>query len=416
MEEDLIKKKATLALGGGILLPEGFEVPVRVSHSTAGPGAGSDSVAISFDGMRVKKGVSHTKGEFELHINDDGSYSLTHGGEPFLDRVEFEPVAHHCPGQSFFTLDNRCGFRCAFCASPRLPESDFKHQTDAEIAAKAKDAHELLGTVAVSLTTGVPDGDVDAEVDRMVSCIRAVRAVLPDIPIGIEPYVSTEDHVRRLKEAGATEIKLNIQTATAELMEKVCPDLDRGRILDCLGFAVKYFGRGKVSSNIIFGLGETDGDVEECMRMLCGMDVIPTVRGLRYNNYNRESLAEAIGDQEKVSPERMIRVAKMQKSLLEEYGLDTRSAHTMCLECGCCDIVPFRDLRSQTASSRGPPRTRRPCSASRCRAPRRRRSWAPATGRTPGAGDARCRTTTVSRTSSRGCDPPGRLPPCGTRS
>ncbi|WP_157844263.1 hypothetical protein [Candidatus Methanomethylophilus sp. 1R26] len=37
MEEDLIFRKATLALGGKVKLPEGFEVPVRVSHSTSGP-------------------------------------------------------------------------------------------------------------------------------------------------------------------------------------------------------------------------------------------------------------------------------------------------------------------------------------------------------------------------------------------
>ena len=42
MEEDLIFRKATLALGGKVKLPEGFEVPVRVSHSTSGPGAGSE--------------------------------------------------------------------------------------------------------------------------------------------------------------------------------------------------------------------------------------------------------------------------------------------------------------------------------------------------------------------------------------
>ena len=344
MEKDLIEKKATLALGGGILLPPGFEIPVRVSHSTAGPGAGSDSVALSFGGMRVKKGISYEKGEFELVINPDGTYSLTHGGKPFLDRIEFEPVAHHCPGQSFFTLDNRCGFRCAFCASPRLPESDFKHLDDADIAERAKKAHETYGTTAVSLTTGVPNGDVDAEVDRLVSCIRAVSEAVPGLPIGIEPYVLTEEHVRRLKEAGASEIKLNIQTATPELMKKVCPDLNRECILECLGYAVKYFGKGKVSSNIIFGLGETDEELEKCMREICAIGAIPTVRGLRYNNYNRESLSEAIGSPEKVTAERMIRVAGMQKRVLSEHGLDTRSAHTMCLECGCCDIVPFRDL------------------------------------------------------------------------
>jgi len=37
-------------------------------------------------------------------------------------------------------------------------------------------------------------------------------------------------------------------------------------------------------------------------------------------------------------------LAKMQKKKLLEYGLDTRDCRTMCLECTCCDLVPFRDL------------------------------------------------------------------------
>ena len=186
MEEDLIFKKATLALGGGIKLPEGFEIPVRVSHSTSGPGAGGDSVAFSFHGMRVKKSVSYDRGEFELHERDDGSLYLTHQGEPFIDEIRFDPVVYHCPEQAFFTLDPRCSFGCAFCASPRLPAADYKGLTDEDIAKKCLDAYNKMNVVAVSLTSGVMDNDVDRTADRFISCIKAVKKVLPDIRIGIE--------------------------------------------------------------------------------------------------------------------------------------------------------------------------------------------------------------------------------------
>lgn len=344
MEEDLIFKKATLALGGEIRLPEGFEIPVRVSHSSSGPGAGGDSVAFSFHGMRVKKSVSREKGEFELHEREDGGLYLTHHGEPFLDEIEFDPVVYHCPEQAFFTLDSRCSFGCAFCASPRLPERDYKGLTDEDIARKSLEAYGKMRVVAVSLTSGVMCDDVDLTADRFISCIKAVRKALPDIRIGIEPYANSENQIKAFKEAGADEIKLNIQAATPEIFARVCPDLDREAILRCLGHAVEYFGRGHVTSNIIFGMGETREELERCMCQLCEMGVIPTVRSLRLNEYNGESLRKAIGEPAPVTAEEMVEVARMHKEVLSRYGMDTRTSKTMCLECGCCDLVPFRDL------------------------------------------------------------------------
>ena len=344
MEEDLIFKKATLALGGGIKLPEGFEIPVRVSHSTSGPGAGGDSVAFSFHGMRVKKSVSYDRGEFELHERDDGSLYLTHQGEPFIDEIRFDPVVYHCPEQAFFTLDPRCSFGCAFCASPRLPAADYKGLTDEDIAKKCLDAYNEMHVVAVSLTSGVMDNDVDRTADRFISCIKALKKVLPDIRIGIEPYAGSESQIKAFKDAGADEIKLNIQAATPEIFAKVCPDLDRENILRCLGHAVRYFGKGHVTSNIIYGMGETHEDLEKCMCQLCEIGVIPTVRSLRHNKYNGESLKKAIGEPAPVTPEEMVEVARIHKDVLSRYGMDTRTCKTMCLECGCCDLVPFRDL------------------------------------------------------------------------
>lgn len=60
--DGMLEKKALLSLGGGVRLPEGYEVPCRISHSTAGPGAGFGSVAISFGRFRVKKSISYDSG------------------------------------------------------------------------------------------------------------------------------------------------------------------------------------------------------------------------------------------------------------------------------------------------------------------------------------------------------------------
>jgi len=336
-------KKAELSLGGGIKLPKGFVMPYRLSQSTAGPGAGSTSAVFTFEGCKVKKAVSYDVGEFELGVSDNGTLYLTRNNELFLDKIEIKPVVFHCPEQAFFNLDERCVYNCAFCASPRLDKSKNKGLTDEEIVSLIKGAMETQNVVSISLTSGVIDNP-EKTVKRFVSCVSSIRKEFPIIPIGVEPYVSSEKDLRDLKQAGATEIKLNIEAANKEIFQKVCPELDYEHIHEMLKKAVDIFGKGMVSSNIIYGLGESDGDLRDIMDKLSSEGIIPGLRALRYNAYNKESLKAAIGDVSKVTPERAIRVSKMQKTIMERYGLTTKTCHTMCLECTCCDLVPFRDI------------------------------------------------------------------------
>ncbi|MDR0508636.1 MAG: radical SAM protein, partial [Candidatus Methanoplasma sp.] len=197
--------------------------------------------------------------------------------------------------------------------------------------------------VSVSLTSGV-FGSVDETVERFVSCVSKLRKAFPELPIGVEPYVSGKGHIRALKEAGATEIKLNIQSPNRAIFEKVCPELDYDNIIEMLLYSVDVFGYGKVTSNMIFGMGETDEEIEKMTEFLCSKGVIPTFRALRINPMNHDHLVSAIGRQPPVSADRAVKLARMQKEKLSAYGLDTRECRTMCIECTCCDLVPFRDL------------------------------------------------------------------------
>lgn len=343
MEEDLnLLRKAELALGGDVRLPRGFVMPYRLSRSTAGPGAGSGSAVFAFGRFRVKKGVSYDSGEFELS-EDDGGYRITRGGEPFLDRVEIRPVVYHCPEQAFFNLDQGCMFNCAFCASPRLDRDAAKGLTDEDIVGMVRDAVSKQRVVSVSLTSGVV-GSVGETVGRMASCVGSLRRTFPDMPIGVEPYITDIGQILELKEAGADEIKINIESPSRTVFGKVCPELDYDGILGHLEEAAGIFGRGRVSSNIIYGMGETDAETEAAVELLCSKGVIPVLRALRSNSMNDTSLVSAIGPQPKVSPERSLALARMQKGIMERHGLTGSDCRTMCLECTCCDIVPFRDL------------------------------------------------------------------------
>jgi len=341
MEETLIEKKAQLLLGGDILLPPGYRMPYRISRSTAGPGAGKRSAVFSFGGMRVKKGISYDAGDFEL-IDDNGRLSLTKNGEPFLDSVEIRPVVFHSPEQAFFNLDQRCIYNCRFCTSPLLKGDATRTLTDDKIVKMIKNSMDEQDVVSVALTSGVIVS-VDETIDRMVSCVKAIRKEFPDIPIGVEPYIDSEDQIKRLKDAGATEMKINLETPRKDIFERICPELDHSLVLEMLNISAKIFGRGKVTTNLICGIGETDGDLEGCMRMLASFGCVPGLRAIRLNDLNRENMNNA-GIVCNMTEERMIGLARIQKRILEDHGLTTHTFKTMCFECGCCDIVPFRDI------------------------------------------------------------------------
>jgi biotin synthase-related radical SAM superfamily protein len=109
--------------------------------------------------------------------------------------------------------------------------------------------------------------------------------------------------------------------------------------------AVRLFGKGKVTSNVIYGLGESDKSVIKTIEKLAEMGVIPTLREVRINEFNKKKLEEKISYKSpNISVDRILRIAHEHKKILEKYCLTTKTFETMCLKCGCCDIVPFWDV------------------------------------------------------------------------
>ena len=69
-------------------------------------------------------------------------------------------------------------------------------------------------------------------VDKLAYVIVRCETGFPTIPIGVEPYIDDLEQIDQLKEAGADEIKLNIETYDRELFHKVCGELDLDWIMD----------------------------------------------------------------------------------------------------------------------------------------------------------------------------------------
>jgi biotin synthase-related radical SAM superfamily protein len=337
-----VQKKAILICGGPVKVSADFRPPFRLSRSTAGPGAGSASIVLAFDGLRVKKAISHDSGDFELIGGAEG-YSLTWQGSPFIDPLELRPVLYHSPEQAFFNLGQDCIFDCLFCTSRKLNRDATRSLDLDKVVDLVIEAERKGGMKGVALTSAVV-GSIDETIGRFIYVIGKVREALPNVPIGVEPYVESFEDIDRLHEAGASEIKINIESFDPNIIAIACPKLELTKQLDFLRYAVQVFGHGRVTSNIIIGMGETDRNVLEGVMTLASFGVVPTIRALKVNETNRPVLESALGSLVPVTPERLLHLAQETKMVLAMHGLTTRTFCTMCHECTCCDIVPFRDL------------------------------------------------------------------------
>ncbi|NLI74104.1 MAG: radical SAM protein [Euryarchaeota archaeon] len=344
MEENYLvaRRKAILLTGGAIKVSTDFRPPFPLSRSTAGPGAGTHSMVFCFDGTRVKKTISTHEGDFEL-VKSGDRYLIMHNNEILTNNVTFQPTIYHAPEQAFFNLSTNCIYSCKFCTSPRLDKRITKSLDSDRIVDMILTSYHRGGLKAVALTSAV-ESSPQKTVDRMIEIVKRVRKELPTMPIGVEPYVDCLEQIDSLREAGADEIKLNIETYDREIFDKVCGELDFDWILEAIAYAAKVFGHGKVTSNVILGMGETDEKLLEGIEALAMRGCVATLRPIRLNDMNREAMEEALGRPDPISPDRLLRLARSHKEILKRYDLDTRSINTMCHECGCCDVVPFRDL------------------------------------------------------------------------
>ncbi|MDD1708030.1 MAG: radical SAM protein, partial [Methanoregulaceae archaeon] len=200
------------------------------------------------------------------------------------------------------------------------------------IVEKAKRTGKLR---VISLTSGIATSP-DDEIDRVADIVKSLAPY--KVPIGVAVHPA-KDSSRKLKEAGVTEVKYSVETMDPDIFDRIC----RGRkghnlefILESLREAVEVFGRNRVSTNIIIGLGETDECVRKGVEYLAKMGVIAVLRPISISPLRKDALEHAV----RPSPERLLNLTTMTREILRKYGLSTRESQTMCLACTGCDLTP----------------------------------------------------------------------------
>ncbi|NMB77705.1 MAG: radical SAM protein [Methanomicrobiales archaeon] len=315
-------KSRLLAAGSVNLIGEPAER--FIARSAAGPGAGgSGSLFYAMGSHRVKLSLDPLS-PIEIAHRGNGTADLYLEGKLISGRL-LEP-GFHCPDQAYITVTGSCIFKCRYCTVPK-------------IGGRRKSVEEIMQMVesvrhrihAISITSGVLES-IEEEEAYVLEVVR--RLAFYNLPIGVSIFPSdkTPEH---LKELGVAEVKFNLEAATPELFAKMCPGLDYDRLWQTLDRSVALFGRNRVFSNIIIGLGETDAEMKACIQKLTSHGVIPVLRPLN-------PVAELAGCP-RPSAERLGKLMAIHGQALDSAGLDPRLALTMCTNCAGCDLVPGRD-------------------------------------------------------------------------
>jgi len=351
--EDVGALKAELIAAGCLSVDRELLEGYRLSRSTAGPGAGTSSLAIGWTGPdgrehRLKLAVSPDEdAPLALTRREDGALEVRwRDGTVALHGVRLLPIAMHAPDHCFISLEGDCVYECAFCTATRPGEGGGRGEPRSpqrwvELIVASHRRRPFAGVAITSVDTA----DHEALMRDYETIIRGVLGAIPGIAVGVEPPVRSVGDIERLSRAGATELKVNIQTPDVGILARVCPGWDLERQYALLREGVRVFGRGRVTSNVIIGMGESDADVLRAIELLVAMGVVPTLRVLRISDLNRGVLESALGHPlEPVAPARHVRLARALGEALARHGLSARAFQTMCHSCMGCDLEPGVDI------------------------------------------------------------------------
>ncbi|MDO9550697.1 MAG: radical SAM protein [Methanoregula sp.] len=315
--------KARLLSAGSARIT-GEPAELFIARSAAGPGAGgSGAVFFAMGSHRVKLTLD-TLSDVEIAHRGNGVADLYFEEELIYGRL-LEPGCH-CPDQAFITVTGSCIFHCRYCPVPMLGG---KRKTIEEIRGMVDAVRHRI--TAISITSGVLE-TIEEEESYVLEVVKHLRVY--NLPIGVSIY-PTDQTPDRLKALGVAEVKFNIEAATPTLFAQQCPGLDYAQLWQVLDRSVELFGKNRVFSNVIIGLGETDGEMEACIKRLTSHGVIPVLRPLN-------PVAE-LSDAPRPSPERLKKLFGIHERELAKAELDPREALTMCTNCTGCDLVPGRD-------------------------------------------------------------------------
>jgi radical SAM protein (TIGR04043 family) len=189
------------------------------------------------------------------------------------------------------------------------------------------------------MTTGTTTGP-DRGARNLVRAVRAVLAAVPGLPIQVECEPPGDlTRIGELHRAGATAIGIHVEALDEAVRRRWMPGKSTVSMVDyeaAWDEAVRAFGRNRVSTYLLVGLGENPDELIAGAGRLIERGVYPFVVPFRPM---RGTLAarEGIGAPD---PHLLAYVTERIAAKLRAAGMAGADQRAGCAACGACSVLP----------------------------------------------------------------------------
>jgi radical SAM protein (TIGR04043 family) len=308
--------------GANAALPLNAESPYEIKEGRIFRGTidlGLSVAAVSrprFYDMSTKDGVPYRK------------IALLHGKDVLATTVVQTCIR--------YAEDQRCRF-CTIEESLRAG-STVAAKTPQQLAEVAEAAVRLDGVRQMVMTTGTTSGP-DRGARHLVRCVRAVLDAVPGLPIQVQIEPPGELGVlAELKDGGATSIGIHVESLDDEVRRRWMPGkstVPMAEYEQAWDEAVRVFGRNRVSTYLLIGLGEDPDELVAGAGRLIEAGVYPFVVPMRpmLGTLARRDGARA------PSAALVADVTKRVAALLRAAGMTGADQGAGCAACGACSVL-----------------------------------------------------------------------------
>jgi radical SAM protein (TIGR04043 family) len=305
-----------------------------------------------------------------LPLNPDSPYSIS-GGRLLLDGADLGLDAEAIERPRFYDLTTTDGVpyeklarlhgkdvlattvvqtcirydevdRCRFCAieASLRAGSTTAVKTPAQLAEVAEAAVRLDGVRQMVLTTGTTNGR-DRGARHLARCVRAITEAVPGLPIQVQcepPAREDLDAITELKDAGATAIGIHVESLDDDVRGRWMPGkatVPMSQYDAAWDEAVRVFGRNRVSSYLLVGLGEDPDELVAGALRLAERGVYPFVVPYR-PLAGTLAMADGVGAPD---PAVLHDVTTRVAAGLRRLGMRGADQGAGCAACGACSAL-----------------------------------------------------------------------------
>jgi radical SAM protein (TIGR04043 family) len=224
--------------------------------------------------------------------------------------------------------------QCAFCGIELTRgEQTIPVKTPAQLAEVCTAARDLDGAVDVTLTTGSINRR-DRGVLYISRCAAAIKGRSGGMPVQVQ-FEPPDDLavLEQVRDAGVDAVGIHIETLDPDVLAAVAAGKARCGVegyFRTWARAVEVFGRGRVTTYVILGMGERRELIEDGCRRAIEMGVYPFVVPLR------PVPGTLMADAPPPDPDYVAAVYRSVSAMLAEHGLDHLEAAAGCARCQAC--------------------------------------------------------------------------------